>query len=227
MEAAIRCDEDTSVRCVVLTGSGRFFCGGGDVGAFASAGQQVPGLLKELLAYLNAAIRRLAGMDKPLVTLVNGPAAGAGVSLAALGDIALAAQSAHFTLAYTGIGLTPDCGTTWWLPRLVGLRRAQELVLTNKRLSADDAQEIGLITRAVNDAHLQDAAMEVTRSLAQSATQALGHARRLLRVGLESSLDCQLESEMQSIVELARTSHAREGIAAFLEKRRPNYADEL
>jgi 2-(1,2-epoxy-1,2-dihydrophenyl)acetyl-CoA isomerase len=123
MEASLSVDEDDAVRAVVLTGEGRLFCGGGDVQSFASAGEGVPALIKQITGPLHVAIARLARMNKPLVTLINGPAAGAGLSLAVLGDIALAARSAHFTVAYTAIGLTPDGGASWLLPRLVGMRR--------------------------------------------------------------------------------------------------------
>ena len=105
MEAAIECDEDESIRVVTLTGAGRLFCGGGDVGAFAGAGERFPALLKELTAYIHSAVSRFSRMGKPMVTIINGPAAGAGFNLSLLGDIAIAAQSAHFTTAYTGIGL--------------------------------------------------------------------------------------------------------------------------
>jgi 2-(1,2-epoxy-1,2-dihydrophenyl)acetyl-CoA isomerase len=147
MEAAIRCDEDDSVRCVLLTGRGRLFCAGGDIAGFAEAGSSTPALLKDLTGYLHLAIARFARMAKSLVTVVNGPATGAGIGLAVLGDVALAARSAHFTLAHTAIGLSPDGGCTWLLPRLIGLRRAQELVLTNRRVGAQEAEKIGLITR--------------------------------------------------------------------------------
>ena len=119
MEASIACDEDDGIRCVVLTGAGRMFCAGGDVGAFAASGDQVAALLKELTAYLHMAISRFMRMGKPMVTAINGAAAGAGFSLALLGDIALASRSANFALAYGGLGLSPDgappgCCRGWW-----------------------------------------------------------------------------------------------------------------
>ena len=168
MEASIVCDEDDSIRCVLLTATGRMFCAGGDVTDFANAGEDVPKLLKEITSYLHAAIAHFARMNKPLVTAVNGPAAGAGFSLAMLGDLVLASRSAHFTLAYTAIGLSPDGGATWLLPRLVGLRRAQEMALTNRRLSADDAAAAGLITRAVDDASLLGGAIALGHPLGAS-----------------------------------------------------------
>jgi 2-(1,2-epoxy-1,2-dihydrophenyl)acetyl-CoA isomerase len=222
-EAAIRCDEDDTIRCVVLTGTGRFFCAGGDIGAFAAAGPAAPALIKEITGYLHSAIARLARMGKPLVTAINGPAAGAGFSLAALGDIAVAATSAHFTLAYTAIGLTPDGGSTWLLPRLVGLRRAQELVLTNRRLSAEEAATIGLVTRVVADDALAAQVAATSAELARGATRALGQARRLLLSSLQSGLETQMEEESRSIADAMRSAHGREGVRAFLDKRKPDF----
>jgi 2-(1,2-epoxy-1,2-dihydrophenyl)acetyl-CoA isomerase len=147
MDASIVCDQDDSARCVLLTGAGQMFCAGGDIAAFTGAGEQVPALLKQLTTYMHVAVTRLARMRKPLVVAVNGAAAGAGFGLAMMGDIVLAAQSAKFRVAYAGIGLSPDCGTSWLLPRLVGLRRAQELMLTDQRLNAEQAAGMGLVTR--------------------------------------------------------------------------------
>lgn len=223
MEAAIQCDEDESVRCVVLTGRGRFFCAGGDIGEFAAAGASAGALLKALTGYLHLAISRLVRMDKPLISVVNGPAAGAGIGLAVLGDLVLAARSAHFTLAYAGIGLSPDGGCTWLLPRLIGLRRAQELIMTNRRVGAEEAVQLGLATRVVEDADLPAEAASLGRQMGHSAVSALGHARRLLLQSFDSSVETQMEAEARSIAELTRTADAQEGITAFREKRKPVY----
>lgn len=226
LEAAIAVDADPSVRCVVLTGRGRMFCAGGDVGAFAAAGERAPAIVKEITACMHAAIATLARMRKPLVTAINGPAAGAGFSLAMLGDIALAADSAHFTLAYTALGLTPDCGATWLLPRLVGLRRAQELVLTNRRVAASDAVALGLITRAVDAGSLTSETQAVSDALASQATSALGLARRLLLESFESGLETHMERESRAIAESIGTPDGREGVRAFLAKRKPVFGNE-
>jgi len=223
LEAAMLCDEDDSIRCVLLTGAGRMFCVGGDVGSFAAAGDHLPALTKELTAYLHMAIARLAGMNKPLVTAINGPAAGAGLSLAILGDIALAGRSAHFTLAYTAIGLSPDGGSTWLLPRLIGMRRAQELALTNKRSSADEAATLGLVTRAVDDDVLIGEADALAQTLAAGATGAMGRTRALLMSSFTTSLESQMELEARSIADSARSPEGREGVSAFLAKRKPQF----
>jgi 2-(1,2-epoxy-1,2-dihydrophenyl)acetyl-CoA isomerase len=223
VDATLAIDEDDTIRCVVLTGEGRFFCAGGDIGGMACAGEGPGAHLKRLAGTFHVAVARLARMNKPLVTVINGPAAGAGVSIAALGDIALAGRSAHFTMAYGGIGLSPDGGATWLLPRLIGLRRAQEMALTNRRVSADEAAEIGLVTRVVADEVLAAEAEKVIAQLTAGPTYAIGRTRRLLLEGQDRSFEAQLEAELQSIADCARSPHGQEGIAAFLEKRRPEF----
>ncbi len=223
MYAAIECDEDETVRCVVLTGAGRLFCAGGDVKSFAAAGDAIPQLLKELTSYLHSAITRLARMSKPMISAVNGPAAGAGFSLAILADIALAARSATFTIAYPAIGLSPDGGSTWLLPRLVGLRRAQELILTNKRVTAEEAAALGLVTRVVDDAELSAEAAASAAELSRSAVGALGRARQLMLSSFCATLETQMEAEARFIAEAGRSAEGREGICAFIEKREPDF----
>ena len=223
MEAAIACDEDTSVRCVLITGAGRMFCVGGDINAFGGSGTKFSSLLKEITAYLHMAVSRFARMQEPLVTAVNGPAAGAGLALALLGDVALASRAAKFNTAYAGIGLSPDGGTTWLLPRLVGLRRAQELVLIGRRLSAEEAAEIGLVTRVVEPAALEAEAAAVAAQLAAGPTRGLGRARALLLSSLQTSLEEQLELESRAIAASGADKEGQEGVAAYAAKRRPDF----
>jgi 2-(1,2-epoxy-1,2-dihydrophenyl)acetyl-CoA isomerase len=221
MDAARKVDEDDTVRVVLLTGEGKLFCGGGDLRSFVEPGSSPSAVISDITGYLHVAIARLARMNKPLVTAVNGPAAGAGLSLAALGDIVLAARSAHFTLGYAGVGLVPDGGASWILPRLIGLRRAQELILTNRRLSAQEAAEWGLITRQVENEEFLAETDRVVDSLAAAATGALGAARRLLLSSFSASVETQMEMEARAISAAARTPNGAEGITAFLEKRLP------
>ena len=223
MEAAIACDEDEAVRCILLTGAGRLFCGGGDVAAFNGAGEALPAFLKEITAYLHSAIARLVRGDKPVVTAVNGAAAGAGVGLALLGDIVIAGASARFTLAYTAIGMSPDGAATWLLPRLVGLRRAQELCLTNRSVKADEAAAMGLITRVVPDEALAQEAADTARDLSLGPTSAFAAVRRLLLASSDNPIETQMELESRSIAAQARTADGREGVSAFAAKRKPVY----
>jgi 2-(1,2-epoxy-1,2-dihydrophenyl)acetyl-CoA isomerase len=223
MLAAIACDEDDSIRCVLLTGSGRFFCAGGDVRSFVTAGSSIASLLKEMTGYFHMAVARFARMNKPLVTAVNGTAAGAGFSLALLGDLVLAARTAQFTSAYSALGLSSDGGLSWLLPRLVGLRRAQELMFTNRTLSADEALSLGLITRIADGDSVSQDALRLAQELASGPTAAYGKMRNLLLRSAESSLESHLEEESRALAETSRTTQGREGVAAFIAKRKPDF----
>ncbi|MET0238534.1 MAG: enoyl-CoA hydratase/isomerase family protein [Sphingobium sp.] len=226
MLAAIACDRDASIRAVLLRSEGKLFCAGGDIGAFSGAGDKAPDLLSEETAYLHAAVARLARMDKPLVTAVQGFAAGAGFSLAILGDLAIAGRAAQFTLAYTGIGLTPDGGASWLLPRLVGLREAQRLILTNARLTADEALAIGLVTEVVDDDALDAAALGWAERLAAGPTKAFARCRDLLLGSFAETLETHLERESRGITESTAGADGKEGIAAFLAKRKPQFSGQ-
>lgn len=223
MHASIRCDEDPGVRAVLLTGSGRFFCAGGDLKSFVAQGETMPGHLKEVTTYLHAAVSRLARADAPLIGAVNGVAAGAGMSLVCACDIALAAESASFTMAYTRVGLTPDGSSTYYLSRAVGLKKALELTLTNRLLNAADAEAIGLVSRVVPDGGLATESRELTAQLAQGPTRSFGLTKQLFREGWSGTLETQMELETRAIADAARTADAREGIAAFIEKREARF----
>lgn len=211
--------DDPAVRCVLLTGTGRFFCVGGDVGSFHEAGDDVSKLLQDITHHLNTAIETLADMDKPLVVAVNGPAAGAGLGLSLLGDIVIAAASAHFTMAYTAIGLTPDGGTSLLLPRLVGLRTAQDMAFTNRRIRSDEALAMSLVTRVVEDEALASTAHEIAADLARGPSRAYAAVRKLLRSAYHADLSAQLADEARAISSAAGTIDGQEGISAFLSKR--------
>ncbi|HMK11657.1 MAG TPA: enoyl-CoA hydratase-related protein [Acidimicrobiales bacterium] len=221
-DAVITAEADRSVKVVVVRGAGRNFCVGGDLKAFA-AQRDLPSHLREVTTHLHAAIIALARMDAPIVVGVQGSAAGAGLGLAAGGDFVIATESARFVVAYTKIGLNPDGGTSFLLPRLVGLRRAQELTLLNEPLGAKDALDIGLVTRVVADDALDDEIAAVATRLAAGPGRAQGEAKRLLRSSLDESLALHLEAEAAAIVRSAERPDAREGISAFLEKRPPSY----
>ena len=219
LNAVAEAEADPAVRCVIVRGNGRLFCAGGDVKKLHAAGDALPELLREILTYLHPAIVRLARMDKPVITAIHGPAAGAGVGLAAIGDIALAEPAAHFTLAYSRIGLTPDAGATWLLPRLIGLRRSQELALANRRLSADEAAAIGLITRVVEQGTLMQEVEALADSFARSAGGVLGNTKRLLLAADTASIEQQLDAELEAIVQQGASAESQAGIAAFGSRR--------
>ncbi|MFQ5879242.1 MAG: enoyl-CoA hydratase/isomerase family protein [Dehalococcoidia bacterium] len=222
--AAVTQCEDDSVRAVVVTGSGPFFCAGGDVKEFASHPEDTPRHIKELATWLHAALSRLTRLPAPVIAAVNGTAAGAGFSLAIACDLTLAAQSARFVMAYTGIGLTPDGGSTYFLPRLVGPRRTLELILTNRTLSAQEAEAWGLVSWVVADADLATEAATLASRLAAGPTAAFATSKRLLRLSATESLETQLENETQAIAAAARSQDFGEGLSAFLAKRPPRFS---
>ena len=224
LDAASRCDEDPEVRAVVLTGTGKMFCAGGDIKAFAAQGDSISAYMEEVVQAFHAAISRFNTMAPPVVGAINGTAAGGGLSLALATDIAVAAQSARFTMAYTKIGLTPDGGSTYFLARLVGLRRAKEMVLLNPVWSAEQALEWGLVNQVVADEEVLATATALAQKLAAGPTRAFGEAKRLILAGATESLESQMEREARAISALAGSADGQEGLAAFLAKRPPRFA---
>jgi len=222
-EVATICAEDSEIRAVLLTGAGRFFSAGGDLKNFAAAEDQISKIVSETADTLHAAISKFARMNAPIVAAVNGPAAGAGMSVVCMTDIALAAESAFFSMAYTAAGLAPDGSSTYFLPRIVGIRRARELMLSNRRLSAAEAHALGIVERVVPDDALMTEAETVARALASGPTLAFGAVKNLLLASQNARLEDQLDAETSAITSMTRTSDGREGIAAFREKRKPNF----
>lgn len=221
MHAAIACDEEDAIRAVLLTGTGTIFSVGGDIREFVAAGQKLAPLTKEMTVYLHAAVSRFARMDAPLVAAVNGVAAGGGFGLACMADVVLAAESARFCAAYTRSGLAADTSTTYFLPRMVGMRRAAELLLTNPTLSASEAAACGLVTRVVPDEKLLAESTALATELAAGATRAYGLVKKLLQSSFGETLESQMEYEARAIAESARSEDVAEGIRAFSEKRKP------
>ncbi|MBV8778268.1 MAG: 2-(1,2-epoxy-1,2-dihydrophenyl)acetyl-CoA isomerase [Alphaproteobacteria bacterium] len=217
LEAA---EAERECRAVLVSGAGRAFCAGQDLTAVAPNGGRAPDL-KTLLDGYNRVIRKLRGLGLPVVCAVNGVAAGAGANLALACDIVLAGRSASFIQAFAKIGLIPDVGGTWMLPRLVGAARARGLAMLAEPLSAERAAEWGLIWQAVDDAALLDEAHGLTARLAQQATIGLGLAKRALDAAETNTLDRQLDFERDLQDQLARTADYAEGVRAFLDKRRP------
>ena len=216
-----RCSTDSSVRAVILTGAGnKAFCAGGDVASFAKDPATVDELIREITGFLHTAISLLAEMNAPVIAAVNGVAAGAGLSLAACSDLAIASDNASFTSAYTLIGLTPDGSSTHYLPRLIGRRRAMELYLTNRSLSAQEALEWGLINRVVSQADLQNEVDQLAYQLAAGPTLAYGGVKRLLMTSLTDTLEAQMAREARQIAELSKSRDGLEGVKAFVEKRK-------
>ncbi|HEX3537010.1 MAG TPA: 2-(1,2-epoxy-1,2-dihydrophenyl)acetyl-CoA isomerase PaaG [Stellaceae bacterium] len=208
-------EADESCRAVLLTGAGRGFCAGQDLTAVGDAP------LGDLLESYNAMIRKLRALPLPVLCAVNGVAAGAGANLALACDIVLAARSASFVQAFARIGLVPDCGGTWFLPRLIGMARARALAMLAEPLPADKAAEWGLIWQAVEDAKLIDEAHGLAARLATQATRGLALTKRALDASESNDLDRQLDVERDLQEEAGRTADYAEGVRAFLEKRPP------
>jgi 2-(1,2-epoxy-1,2-dihydrophenyl)acetyl-CoA isomerase len=219
--ASIEVDEDPDVRCVIVTGAGKAFCAGGDVKGFVESLPRVGALVKELTTYLHGAVSRFCRTDKPVLMAVNGVAAGGGLSLALSGDLVVATESAKFTMAYSKIAATPDGSSSYFLPRLIGLRRTMELYFTNRVLTAREALDWGLVTRVVPDAEFKAAVTALAGEMAQGPSKAYGGAKRLFHQSTWESLETQMELEAQAIANSGRTEDFRAGVTAFADKKSP------
>lgn len=223
-EAATQIAERPGVRAVLITSNGSNFTVGGDLALFAgTAREQLPDRLRRMIDSYHLAIERLTSIDAPVVAAVRGGAGGGGLGLLYAADIVVAADDLRFALGYGALGLTADGGNTWFLPRLVGMRRAQELFLLNRRLTAQEALQFGLVSRLAPSDAVEKEAATLAATLAAGPTPAYGAVRRMLRQSFETAISNQLEAERESIVAASRTDDALEGIAAFVAKRRPQF----
>jgi 2-(1,2-epoxy-1,2-dihydrophenyl)acetyl-CoA isomerase len=218
---------DPEVRAVLLTADGRAFCTGQDLKEFQAlraTGASPEELFSTVGDHYSPISHTLATMDKPVVAAINGAAAGAGMSLALAADIRIAAASATFTTAFTSIGLSPDTGITWYLPRLVGRAKAAELLMLSPTLKADQALELGLVNSVVPDDELTEAATKIAARLAAGPTAAYASVRRLLALSDASDLAATLSAEHAAIVAAGGTADHAEALTAFLEKRKPQFS---
>ena len=216
--------EDAGIRCLVITGAGRGFCAGQDLGDRAQTTEGgVPDVGASVEKNYNPLIRSIMNLPKPVICAVNGVAAGAGASIALACDIVLAARSANFIQVFCKIGLIPDSGGTWNLPRAVGLARAKGLALLGDRLPAETAQEWGLIWKCVDDEDLQEEARKMAAHFATQPTAALGRIKKLLHESGSNTLSAQLDLEQKAMQDLVQSEDYREGVTAFLEKRPPQF----
>lgn len=224
--AATECDQNDAIRAVILTGAGKMFCVGGDLGSFIESGDKVGQLLTNMTKSFHGAISIFNRMNAPVVCAVNGVAAGGGMSLAISCDLVLAAESAKFAMAYTAAGLTPDGSSSYFLPRLVGLRRAKELMLTNRRITAEEALGYDMIDRVVPDADLMAEAQKLAAGFAAGPTAAFGGVKRLLAGTFAETLESQMTREARTIIKRAKNHDAQEGLDAFFNKRKPDFRGE-
>jgi 2-(1,2-epoxy-1,2-dihydrophenyl)acetyl-CoA isomerase len=209
-------------RAIVLSGQGKHFCFGGDLRGMIASGADVAAYLSELTKNLHEGMALLAAHRAPVIVAVNGTAAGAGFGLVLMADLAIAGRSARFTAAYTGVGLTPDAGCTFLLPRTIGKRRAMEMLLTNRTLDAAEALDWGLINKVVEDDELADSAARLAERLSQGPQDAYGEVKRLLTQSQPGYVE-QMEQERLAISTQAASPEGIEGISAFLEKRSPRF----
>ncbi|MDT7601050.1 MAG: hypothetical protein QOK26_3127 [Pseudonocardiales bacterium] len=221
-DALMRCHSEPRLRVLVVSGAGPNFCAGGDIKDFASKGEGLPDYLREATSWLQISVSALMRLNAPVIAAVHGFAAGGGgFGLVCAADLVVAAESAKFLPGATRAGMAPDAGVSVTLPRLVGLRRAMNLVLTNPILSAEEALDIGLVNQVVPDAELAEAADRLAATLAAGAPLALAASKRLLWDGVGRSVETGLPDEARTVSELSGTADAREGLAAVIERRRP------
>lgn len=222
-----QCSDDPEVRCVLLTGAGRGFCAGQDLNDRSVApGEGPPDLGESLHNRYNPLVRLIRSMPKPVVVAVNGVAAGAGANLALSGDVVVAARSARFIESFARIGLIPDAGGTFALPRRVGMARAMGMALLGDPVGAEEAEEWGLIWQVFDDDSLDDGAMHIATRLASGPTAGLAMTKRILQASLHNTLDDQLDLERDTQREAGTSKDYAEGVAAFMEKREPKFIGE-
>ena len=207
--------EDESVRAVVITGAGRGFCSGADLSA---SGDVVTGLSE-----IHTIIKGITNMEKPVIALINGAVAGAGLDLAMACDIRIASEKAKLSEIFVKRGLLPDCGGTYFLPRLVGLSKAKELIFTGEIIDAKEAERIGLVNKVVSAEEFESTGMELARKLAKGPTLAIGKAKIAINMAVESNLDSALKDAFNAMSFILGTEDALEGIMAFVEKRDPEF----
>ena len=217
-------EADDSVQAVSVTAEGKVFCAGGDLKEFNAAGEDLPDVVEAMLEDLHDAIYMMNAIPKPFVAGVQGAAGGAGMSLVSAFDLVVSGESAKFTMAYTKGGLTPDGTSSYFLARHIGLRRMLDLTLTNRVLSAAEAEVWGLVNRVVPDEEITEATIALAQQLADGAPNAAGTAKTVIYQGYESSLNEAGDFEAINIVRAAGTNDGKEGIAAFIERRDPNWS---
>ena len=223
LEISYECDTNKKIRAIILTGEGdKAFCAGGDLKSFHETGN-VAKHLKMVTHDLHGAITRFSRMNSPLIVAVNGVAAGAGLSFVGFADLAIATSSATFVSAYTKAGLTPDGSSSYYLPRIIGIRKYLELVMTNKVLSSEEALTWGLLNYIYDDKNFWSETLKLADNLSKGPTIAYGKTKRLIHNSLNSTLETQMELETKMIAESAETNDGQVGIKAFLSKEKPKF----
>jgi len=215
---------DPSIRAIMLTGNGKAFCAGQDLQeAIDDNGMEIKQIVDE---HYNPIIKRLRNIEKPILAAVNGVAAGAGANIAFACDVVVAAQSASFIQAFSKIGLVPDSGGTFILPRMIGFQKASALMMLGDKISADDAERMGMIYKVFSDDEFASESEKLALKLANMPTKALGYIKHMLNQSMTNNLDEQLEMEMEFQFKATETRDYKEGVQAFLDKRNPEFKGE-
>ena len=223
-DALDKCNEEKTVRAILITATGKAFCAGHDLGE--ATDPNGPDLTQIVQEHYNPIIQKIRNMEKPVVAAVNGVAAGAGASIALCCDIVVACESATFIQAFSKIGLIPDSGGTFFLPRLVGIQKAAALMMTAEPVSAKDAEAMGMIYKVFSDESFKEESWKLASKLAKMPTKGLGLTKRLLNASYSSNLEQQLDMEDKCQTIAGNTADFKEGIGAFFEKRKPNFKGE-
>ena len=215
------CGQDETIRSILITGAGKAFCAGQDLKeAINPDGPEIEEIVRQ---HYNPIIQKIKGIEKPVIAAVNGVAAGAGANLALACDIVVAAKSASFIQAFSKIGLIPDSGGTYFLPRLIGLPKAAAIMMTGESVIAEKAESLGMIYAVYEDAEFENSAMKLAKTIASMPTKGLGYTKKLLSQTFNNSLNEQLSVEAETQALSAATEDHKEGIRAFLEKRTPHF----
>jgi len=223
-EVLDQCEESKQIRCVYLTGSGKAFSSGQDLTEVIDPdGPDTHTIISE---FYNPIIKKIRNLNKPVVAAVNGAAAGAGANIGLSADIVVAARSAFFVQAFSKIGLIPDCGGTYFLPRLIGLQKTLALTMLGDKVSADEAERMGMIYKVFDDHSFADESISIAKKLAELPTKALAFTKQALNKSLSNNLEDQLNTEEVLQIKAGRTNDFKEGVAAFLEKRTPKFKGE-
>ena len=214
--------ENPEIRAIVITGSGKAFCAGQDLKEVTTPSLH-PGFKKILEEHYNPIIERIRAINKPIIAAVNGVAAGAGANIALACDIVVASEKASFIQAFSKIGLVPDSGGSFYLPRLIGFQRASALMLLGDKVAAQQALELGMVYKVFEPETFQQQALDLAQEMAQMPTKALGLTKQLLNASFNNTLDQQLTLESTLQIQAANSNDYKEGVTAFVEKRKPNF----
>jgi len=216
------CEKNPNIRAIVVTGEGKAFCAGQDLKEVTSA-ELNPGFKKIIEEHYNPIISRIRKIEKPIIAAVNGVAAGAGANIALACDVVIASENASFIQAFSKIGLVPDSGGTFFLPRLIGFQKASALMMLGDKIPAHEAEKLGMIYKVVSPENFMEEVMNIASILSNMPTKALGFTKRLLNESMNNSLENQLEMEGKLQIESAQSEDYAEGVDAFVQKRKPNF----